>query len=159
MCVWCVCVCVCVCWSSSAIYNVICSASLNGLFSISSAEVCSWSPLIQRQAGLTDCWEETLAFGHLGVRVCVCECETARQREKGSESVSVGVLVWWSHTGNQCCIERRKMPCPGVAAHNPAHKHANIPNNRLKRDMRWAEKTKGPILKNDLTIPQVQAQC
>lgn len=60
----------CVLFSLCAVYNVICSASLNGLFSISSVEVCSWSPLIQRQAALTDCWEETLAFGHQ----CVCMC-------------------------------------------------------------------------------------
>lgn len=87
------------------------------------------------------CW-------HTGISVCarvcvfVCECERARQREKESTSVE-GVLVWWSHTGNQWCIERRKMPCPGVAAHNPAHKRANIPNNRPKGDVLRAEKTKG----------------
>lgn len=84
-----------------------------------------------------NCW-------HSGISVCacmfVCECERERQREKEREGTSVeGVLVWWSHTGNQCRIERRKMPCPGVAAHNPAHKHAYIPNNRLKPDVLWAE--------------------
>lgn len=53
-------------------HYVIRSAFLNGPFSISRADVCSYRPLIQRQAALTDCWEETLALrASESVKACV----------------------------------------------------------------------------------------
>lgn len=51
------------------------------------------------------------------------------------------------------------MPCPGVAAHGPAHKHTYWLNNETNCDVWWAKKTKGFILKNESVICQVQVQC
>lgn len=74
-------------------------------------------------------------YGHL----CVCVCVYRRRQKR--------VLVWWSHTGNQCRIERRKMLCPGVAAHGPTQKHTYTLNNETNCDALWAKKkTKGLIL-------------
>lgn len=35
------------------------------------------------------------------------------------------------------------MPCPGVAAYGPAHKHTHTLNNETDYDVRWAKKDKG----------------
>lgn len=67
-------------------------------------------------------------YGHL----CVCVCVYRRRQKR--------VLVWWSHTGNQCRIERRKMLCPGVAAHGPTQKHTYTLNNETNCDALWAKK-------------------
>lgn len=98
-----------------------------------------WSLLIEAIDPKTSCVDWLLG-GNAGIMgICVCVCVYRRRQKR--------VLVWWSHTGNQCRIERRKMLCPGVAAHGPTQKHTYTLNNETNCDALWAKKkTKGLIL-------------
>lgn len=113
-------------------------------------------------------------YGHLCVSLRTCvSCvwafvcarlrwESESKKECGSvETEAKRVLVWWSHTGNQCGIERRKMPCPRVGCtQSCTQTHTHLTRRERGRDVLSAKtKRNSLIMRNEQKIRQVGAQC